>query len=42
MSYVFSLTNSEESGDTQTQTASGDLAYLISSRTMASFAHLGR
>ena len=41
MSYVFSLTNSEESGDTQTQTASGDLAYLISSRTIASFRAFG-
>jgi Putative beta-barrel porin 2 len=39
--YDFSLTNSEESGDTQSQTASGDLAYIISPRTTASFRAFG-
>jgi hypothetical protein len=39
--YVFSLTNSEDSGDTQAQAASADLAYLINPRTTASFRAFG-
>jgi Putative beta-barrel porin 2 len=39
--YLFSLTNSKESGDTQTQAALGDLAYIISPRTTASFRAFG-
>ena len=39
--YNFNLTNSEEAGDTQTQIASGDLAYIISPRTTASFRAVG-
>jgi hypothetical protein len=36
MGYNFSLTNSEDAGDSQAHTASGDLAYIISPRTTAS------
>ena len=39
--YVFSLTNSEDSGDTQSHAASADLAYLINPRTTASFRAFG-
>ena len=39
--YLFSLTNSKESGDTQTHAASGDLAYIISPRTTASLRAFG-
>ena len=35
--YSYSLTNSDESGDTQQQSATADLAYLINPRTSASF-----
>ena len=39
--YTYSLTNSEEAGDTQMQSASADLAYLISPRTTASLRAFG-
>ena len=39
--YTYSLTNSEEAGDTQLQSASADLVYLISPRTTASLRAFG-
>jgi opacity protein-like surface antigen len=40
-SYAFSMTNSDEAPDTQSQAASADLAYLIDPRTTASFRAFG-
>jgi opacity protein-like surface antigen len=39
--YTYSLTSNEESGDTQLQSASADLAYLISPRTTTSWRTFG-
>jgi opacity protein-like surface antigen len=39
--YTFSMTNSEEEPDSQSQAASADLAYLIDPRTAASFRAFG-
>jgi hypothetical protein len=41
LGYTYSLTDSDETGDTQLQSALADLAYLISPRTTASFRAFG-
>jgi opacity protein-like surface antigen len=40
-SYTFTLTNRQDSGDTQSNAASADLAYIINPRTTASFRAFG-